>query len=177
MFIAPAEVQHQELKRRLRGYSKDAVDRLLEELSASYEQVWRERDQLRKRVEELEKEIAPLREAASYLTDTLVTAQQAAEQLREQAAADAEALLEQAREKGKLSNSALKGQETRLKNEIERLRSVERELHESLRSFLRSGLELVEDRKPPKPTPVVDRESTEPTPVIDQRPSLHKTEA
>lgn len=183
MFIAPAEVQDQKLKGRLRGYSRRSVEKLLASVVASYEQVWRERDQLGKRVDQLEKELAPLREAEHELRDVLVTAERAAteiraqaaqdaealleqarskssaredaaSQVRAQAALDAEALLEQARAKSKASQSAMKAQQTRLKNEVDRLKAVEQQLHANLRSFLRSGLQLVEDRKATQPSPV-----------------------
>src|SRR5436309_302844 len=69
MFIAPAEVQDQKLKRRFRGYNRVSVEKLLQ-------------------------------------------------------------------------------------HEVERLKGLEQELHANLRSFLRSGLQLVEDRKTTQPSPV-----------------------
>jgi cell division initiation protein len=193
MFIAPDEVPDQKLKRRFRGYSRDSVEQLLQNLVSSYEQVWRERNQLRARVTQLEKELAPLREAEDQLRAALVTAERAASEVRAQAALDAdvllekarakskaeekavaelraqagldaETLLEQARAKGKAQQSAAKAQQTRLKNEIDRLKAVEQELHADLRSFLRSGLQLVEDRN-----------QTEQSPVAPLPPSTHKT--
>lgn len=183
MFIAPAEVQDQKLRRGLRGFNRRSVEKLLASVVASYEQVWRERDQLGKRVEQLEKELGPLREAEHELRDILVTAERAATEirsqaerevkavveqakakskanenaaaeLRAQATQDAEALLEQARAKAKASQSAMKAQQTRLKNEVERLKTLEEELQQKLRSFLRTGLQLVEDRNTTNPTPV-----------------------
>lgn len=176
MFIAPSEVQDQKLKRRLRGYSKSAVDRLLKDLAASYEHVWRERDQLQKRLDQLEKEIGPLREASGHLTETLAVAERAASALRLQAERDAEDLLEKAKERAKASQIALKGQHTRLKNEVERLRKLEQDLQAKLRSFLETGLELVDERKSTRETPILE-EPTEPTPVAEERPTLHKTPA
>jgi len=193
MFIAPYEVQDQKLKRRLRGYNRASVETLLQSVVSSYEHVWRERDQLRARVDQLEKELAPLREAEDQLRDVLVTAERAASEvraqaaldaealleqasekskaqenaaseLRAQAALDAEALLEQAREKGKAQQSSVKAQQTRLKNEIERLKAVEQELQGNLRLFVRSAQELLEDRK-----------ATTPSPVAPLSPSTHKT--
>ena len=215
MFIAPAEVQDQKLKGRLRGYNKAAVENLLRDVVSSYEQVWRERDALRARVEQLEKELAPLRDAEHHLRDSLVTAERAASELRAQAAIDAEALLEQARAKlkaqenalsevraqamrdaealleqatakGKASQSALKAQQTRLKNEIERLQGVEEDLRVKLRAFLRSGMQLVEDRKSTHPTPVtavppsaLESKDTQKTPAVAAHkmpePTKHKS--
>ena len=203
------------LKRRLRGYDRSSVEKLLQEVVASYAQVWQERDQLRNRVGQLEQELAPLREAEGQLRDVLVTAERAASevraqaaveaealleqakaktkaqedaaaQIRAQAAADADALLEQARAKSQASHGAMKAQQTRLKEEVERLKAVEEELHTQLRAFLRAGLQLVEkDRKATQETPVIpaeDGNSTQPSPVVSQAsaatqksPAMHKT--
>lgn len=215
MSIAPAEVQDKKLKRRVRGYDRASVEKLLHEIVASYARVWQERDQLRNRVGQLEKELAPLREAEDQLRDILVTAERAASevraqakvdaealleqakakskaqedaaaQIRAQAALDADALLEQARAKSQASHGTMKAQQTRLKNEVERLQAVEEELHAKLRAFLRSGLQLVEkDRKATRETPVIpieDGNSTQPSPVVSEpsastqkTPTAHKT--
>ncbi|MEP6910014.1 MAG: DivIVA domain-containing protein [Actinomycetota bacterium] len=199
MSIAPAEIQDQKLKRGLRGFTKESVEKLLQTVAASYEQVWRERDGLRSRLEQLEKEIAPLRGAERELRDILVTAERAAKEIRTQAAndaetlleqakaksraqetvaseiraqaaRDAEALLEQAREKAQSSHSVLKAQQTRLKDEVDRLKRVEQGLHAELRSFLRSGLQLVEDRDATSPTPI----TALPLPHDSPGPGVHK---
>jgi DivIVA domain-containing protein len=220
MFISPSEVQEQELKRRLRGYNRASVEALLQNVVSSYEWVWRERDQLKAQVEQLQKELAPLRKAEDQLRDILVTAERAASEVRAQAAQDAdalleqarakskaqenaaaevraqaardaEALLEQARAKAKASQSAMKAQQTRLKNEVERLKTLEQELHANLRSFLRSGLQLIEDRNETKPSPAADAtqkspaadatqkspvaDATQKSPVAPLAPSTHKT--
>ena len=212
MFIAPAEVQDQKLKRRFRGYNRISVEKLLQQVVSSYQLVWRERDQLQNRVEQLEKELGPLREAEHELRDILVTAERAATDIREQAAkeaaalleqakskskaqenaaselraqavADAEALLEQAKAKSKASQSAMKAQQTRLKNEVERLKGLEQDLHANLRSFLRSGLQLVEDRKSTQPEAVTAvppsaleaTQKSESTNETAPRPRTHKT--
>jgi cell division initiation protein len=156
MFISPAEVQDQKLKGRLRGYNKRAVEKLLQDVVASYERVWEERDLLRTRVRELEKELAPLRGAQLHLSDSLVTAERAAAEVRAQATKDAEDLLAQARAESKAQQREMKARRTRLKNEIARLEMVERELQASLRAFLLAGLELVEDREATRTAPVVE---------------------
>jgi DivIVA domain-containing protein len=46
MHLEPVEIQHVKLRRRPLGYDRDAVDRLLEEVTSSYEDVWFERAKL-----------------------------------------------------------------------------------------------------------------------------------
>jgi cell division initiation protein len=176
--IPPTGIKDRQLKTRFRGYSKPEVDQLLQELTGSYEELWRERKELRGRLDQLEKEIGPLREAAGRLTETLAAADKAAAELRKEAEHDADALLAQAREKARASQIALKGQQTKLKNEVERLRKLEKEQRDELRTFLTGALELIEDRMATKPIPLIEpKQPTEETPVEPERPSLHKTPA
>jgi len=156
MFIAPAEVQDQKLKGRLRGYNKAAVEKLLQDVVASYEHVWRERDQLRDRVESLENELAPLRDAERHLSGSLVAAERAAAEVRAQARKEAAKLLAQGRAEKKEQLKELDEQRTWLENEIDRLELVERELQASIRAFLLAGLELVEDSESGRSAPVVE---------------------
>jgi len=156
MSIPPAEIREKRLKRRLRGYGRAEVEKLLEEVAASYEQVSRERDQLRARVVELEKELVPLKEAERHVSESLVTAERAASEVREQAEREAKQLLEETRKKGKEHQARAKQRRSRLEAEIQRLEVVERELLRSLRAFLLAGLELVEDREAPTKAPVVE---------------------
>ena len=46
MALTPVEVRHIRLKRGLLGYSRGAVDDALDEVAASFEDVWRERADL-----------------------------------------------------------------------------------------------------------------------------------
>ena len=88
------------------------------------------------------------------MAESLVTAERAAAEVRAKAALEAEALLEQARAKSKNQQSSLKAQQTKLKNDIERLEATKNELQQNLRSILRGGLELVGDGEATKPSPV-----------------------
>ena len=45
MGLTPVEIHHVPLDRGVWGYRRNAVDRLLEEVAASYEEVWRGRAQ------------------------------------------------------------------------------------------------------------------------------------
>ena len=139
MFLTPPEIQHQKLKDG-RGYDRAAVDQLLEQVTASYEQVWLERDQLRARLGELEGEVSKFREAERYLSDTLVTAQRAAADLRSEAERDAERLKTEALVGlGQAKTEAQRELED-LRAEIEQFRSLERKLRANLRSFLERAM-------------------------------------
>jgi cell division septum initiation protein DivIVA len=80
----------------LGGYRRDPTDRLFDEIVASFEDVWRERADLADKVEQLQAELVRFRELESLLRTTLVSAEQASEQLRETARREAELILTEA---------------------------------------------------------------------------------
>ena len=94
MPLTPVEIRHMQPPRTLLGgYRRDPTDRLFDEIVGSFEDVWRERADLADKVEHLEAELARFRELESVLRTTLVSAEKAAEQLREQARREAELVL------------------------------------------------------------------------------------
>jgi cell division initiation protein len=93
MALTPVEIRHLKPPRATwRGYRTGPTDALLEEIAASFEDVWRERADLADKVEQLEADLVRFRELESLLRTTLVSA----EQLRDQARREAELILDQA---------------------------------------------------------------------------------
>ena len=96
MALTPVEIQHVDLKRGLFGYRPGPVDRLLEDVSSSFEDVWRERAELADRVEELEGDLARYRDLEGLLRGTLVSAERAATELKEAARREADLIVGEA---------------------------------------------------------------------------------
>jgi cell division initiation protein len=79
-----------------RGYRREATDRLFDEIVGSFEDVWRERADLADKVEHLEADLVRFRELETLLRATLVSAEQAAEQLKGHARREADLILSEA---------------------------------------------------------------------------------
>ena len=77
MALTPVEIRHLTPGRGLFGYKSGPTDRLLEEIAASFEDVWRERADLADRVEQLEADLVRYRELEALLRTTLVSAERA----------------------------------------------------------------------------------------------------
>ena len=90
MALTPVEIRHVSLGRGLPGYKREQVDKLLADVAASFEDVWRERADLADKVEQLESDLVRYRELESLLRATLVSAERAAAELKEQARREAE---------------------------------------------------------------------------------------
>jgi cell division initiation protein len=97
MTYSPVELRHVTLKRRLLGYDRASVDQLLDDVADSYEQVWRDRVDLGDRIERLEGELARHKELEHLLRATLLSAEQAANTVKEKGRSEAGEIIEQAR--------------------------------------------------------------------------------
>src|SRR5712691_9911924 len=97
MALTPVEIRHLTPPRAtFGGYRAGPTDRLLEEIAVSFEDVWRERADLADKVEQLETDLVRFRELESLLRTTLVSAESASAQLRDQARREAELILSEA---------------------------------------------------------------------------------
>jgi cell division initiation protein len=124
MALTPVEIRHMMPPRAMfRGYRAAATDRLLEEIAASFEDVWRERADLADKVEQLETDLVRFRELESLLRTTLVSAEQASAQMRDQARREAELILGEAHAEAREVQRRALAENERLAHESRRLRA------------------------------------------------------
>jgi len=124
MALTPVEIRHLKPPRATwRGYRTGPTDRLLEEIVTSFEDVWRERADLADKVEQLEADLVRFRELESLLRTTLVSAEQASAQMRDQARREAELILDQAHAEAREIQRRAIGENERLSHESRRLRA------------------------------------------------------
>jgi cell division initiation protein len=97
MALTPVEIRHMTPPRTMfGGYRTAATEKLLDDIVISFEDVWRERADLADKVEQLESDLVRFRELETLLRTTLVSAEQASAQLKEQARREAELILSEA---------------------------------------------------------------------------------
>jgi cell division initiation protein len=124
MALTPVEIRHIKPSRSLFGYNRGVVDELLDDVVASFEQVWRERADLADKIERLDADLVRYRELETLLRTTLVSAERAAQELREQARREAHVMLEEAHlEARKIRREALADLE-RMQTESARIRTL-----------------------------------------------------
>jgi cell division initiation protein len=124
MGLAPTEIRHIPIGRGFWGYRRGVVERLLDEIADSYEDVWRERADLADRVEQLEEDLQRHRELETLLRKTLVSAEAAAEEQREQARRSAELVVSEAHAEARRITFAATAEHERLLGDVRRLREL-----------------------------------------------------
>jgi cell division initiation protein len=134
MPLTPVEIRHLPLKRGMFGYRRAAVHTVMDEIAESFEGVWRDRSQLAERVEELEKEVARHVELEGLLRSTLVAAERASQDMKEQARREADVIVSEANaESRRIVRDAITQKES-LMSDVRRVQAL-----------LRSALAVVDD--------------------------------
>jgi len=126
------------------GYERKSTDQLLADIASSFEDVWRERADLRDEIEELESELARQKELEQTLRNTLVSAERMADDLRTQARREADVIIAEARAVARDIVSGAESERERIRTEIRRLQEVETGVRADYRAFLLSALDRLE---------------------------------
>jgi cell division septum initiation protein DivIVA len=136
MRYTPVELRHVRATRGLFGYKRHEIDRLLEDVADSFEEVWSERGELADKLEDLEKILADVKQREALLTATLVSAERAAADAREQAKKEAELIVAEAHQEARSVTRGAQGERERLFGEVRRVETL-----------LRAALGMVEETK------------------------------
>jgi cell division initiation protein len=144
MSLTPVEIRHVKLGRRLFGYERKGTDRLLADIVTSFEEVWRERADLRDEIEELGGELARQKEIEGALRNTLISAERMAEDVRGQARREADVIISEARSVARSIVSGAENEGERIHGEIRRLRTLEVDVRADYRAFLVAALDRLE---------------------------------
>ena len=136
MRYTPVELRHVRLSRSLLGYRRRDVDRLLDDVADSYEEVWRERGELTDRLEDVEKRLGEFKEREQLLASTLVSAEKAAAEAKDAARREAELIVAEANGEARSIVRSAQGERERLFGEARRVEAL-----------LRAALGMVEETK------------------------------
>ena len=138
MALTPVEIRHLKPgKAFFRGYNRDAINDLFDEIALSFEDVWRERADLADKVEQLESDLVRYKELEALLRTTLVSAEKAAATLKEQASKEAGLIVEEARAEAREITRQARADHDRLLVDVRRMRS-----------HLRSALAAIDEKAP-----------------------------
>lgn len=135
MRYSPVELRHVKLgKSFFGGYDRDETDKLIDDVIASFEEVWRERGEFADRLEDLEKKLEEVSQRESLLAATLVAAEKTAAEAIENAKREAEVIVAEAHQESRSVTRAAQGERQRLFAEVRRIETL-----------LRAALGMVEE--------------------------------
>lgn len=144
MTITPNEISNKEFKKAFRGYDMDEVDIFLDALKEDYEKVWKLNSTLKEQVIVLKEKVEQYTAMESTLQNTLVLAQSAAQQAKENSEREANILTKEAEREASiiLRNSEKKVED--INKEFDAIRNQFYQFKSRFKAMVAAQLETIE---------------------------------
>ena len=97
--LTPVDIQRQEFGVKFRGYDDEEVDNFLDLLGADYEKLYKENGEMRTEIEHLQEALERYKNMEATLQQSIVLAQTAAEDIKKNAAQQADVIVNEAQTK------------------------------------------------------------------------------
>ena len=132
-------------KQMVNGYSVEEVDDFLDELTVDYTKNYKELNELRNRVDELDKDLEKYRTIESTLQNTLVMAQTTAEEVKNVAKQKADQIVDEAKANAQKQVDELNNEIILKQKELDDVKKQFDIYKAKMESLLISQLELIKD--------------------------------
>ena len=146
--ITPLDIENKKFsKQMVNGYNVEEVDEFLDELTVEYEQKCKDISEKDRQIAQLEKDLLHYKTIESTLQNTLVIAQSAAEEVKNNAKQQADQIVKEAEGSAKQSVESLNQAIVMKKREIDEMEKQFDIYKAKMESLLISQLELIKDMK------------------------------
>ena len=144
--ITPLDIDNKRFsKQMVNGYSVEEVDDFLDELTADYSKNYKEVNELRAKVEELNNSLVQYKTIESTLQNTLVMAQSTAEEVKNVAKQKADQIVDEAKVNAQKQVDELNNEIIMIQKELDDVKKQFDIYKAKMESLLISQLELLKD--------------------------------
>lgn len=145
MKLTPMDINNKEFKRGLRGYNPDEVDEFLDEVVDNYEELYKENGKLKEKLEVLEEQVGHYAKIEGTIQNTLVLAQNAADQAKEASQKEAEVIIKNANETAQRIVDKAHNDVIQINSEFDRVKQEFIKFRAKFRNFINAQLETFDD--------------------------------
>ena len=145
MRITPMDINNKDFKKGLRGYNVDEVHEFLENLAEEYEVLYKENSTLRERTSFLEEKLEHHIKIEATIQNTLVLAQNAAEQAKSAAQKESELILKSANESSQRMLDRAHEDVLKINDDYEKIKQEFTKFRTKFRGFMNCQIEMFED--------------------------------
>src|SRR3989304_2738748 len=127
MKLTPLDIHHKEFRRAIRGYNEEEVDVFLDQVAEEFERVFKENIDLKDQIEGMKDKVKQYEGVEQTLQRALRTAQQAADEVQNNAQKESELIVKDAELKAKEIIQQVLTEKQNLASEVRALKRAERE--------------------------------------------------
>lgn len=145
MKLTPMDINNKEFKRGLRGYNPEEVDEFLDEVIENYEQLYKDNSKLKEKVTIANEQIEHYKKIESTIQNTLLLAQNAADQAKTSAEKEADIVVKNANETAQKILDKAHNDVLELNDEYESMKQEFIKFRAKFRNFMNTQLQTFDD--------------------------------
>ncbi|MCI1943720.1 DivIVA domain-containing protein [Clostridium luticellarii] len=145
MHINAVEITNKEFKKSLRGYNIDEVDEFLDKIAEDYESLQKENSFIKEKLQSVEDKINHYNKMENTIQNTLLLAQNASEQAKENAKRESEFILKNANDAAQKIIDKAHSDVIQINDEFERVKQEFGKFRTKFRNFMKTQLEMFDD--------------------------------
>ena len=145
MKLTPMDINNKEFKKGLRGYNADEVDEFLDEVVDNYEELYKENANLKEKLANLNEKVDHYSKIETTIQNTLILAQNAAEQAKNSAQKEAELMVKNANETAQKLTDKAHNDVVQINDEYETVKQEFIKFRAKYRNFMNTQLETFDD--------------------------------
>ncbi len=143
--ITPLDIERKEFKKGFMGYNEIEVNNYLNEIKTGYEDLYRENIELKDKLNALTEQIKRYKTIEETLKETLIVAQQTAEEVNASAQKKSSLIIDEAHHQAKKIVQQANDDVIQIKQEYENIRKEFATFKAKFKSLLEDGISSIED--------------------------------
>ncbi|WP_027624711.1 DivIVA domain-containing protein [Clostridium lundense] len=145
MKITSMDITSKEFKRGFRGYDMDEVDEFLDKIAEQYEAIYKENSSLKEKLNSIEENLQHYNKMEETIQNTLLLAQNAADQSKKAAQREAEFIIKNANETSKRILDKAHNDVIKINDQFEKTKNEFFMFRTKYKNFMQSQLEMFEN--------------------------------
>lgn len=145
MKLTPIDINNKEFKRGIRGYNPDEVDEFLDEVVENYEELYKENSRLKESITRLKDKVEHYERLEATIQNTLLLAQNAAEQAKETSQKEADLIVNNANETAQKILDKAHNDVIGINDEYERVKEEFIKFRAKFRGFMNTQLQTFDE--------------------------------
>ncbi len=143
--ITPLDIENKEFKKALKGYKENEVNIFIDEIKRDYENLYKENIELKDKLNALTEQIKRYKTLEETLKETLIVAQQTAEEVNASAQRKSALIIDEAHHQAKKIVEEANNDVIKIKKEYENIRKEFVVFKGKFKSLLEDGISSVEE--------------------------------
>lgn len=141
--LTPLDIHNKEFTRSFRGYNEGSVDEFLDKVIKDYEQLYRENIEIKENMERLSSKLEQFQHMENTLHNTLIIAQETAEEVKMNGKKTAELIIKEAGVEAKRLVDEATNKVRRMASEYDNLQKQDQVYRLRVRNLLQAQLEIL----------------------------------